>query len=123
MWSFLIIIAHLICGCLIESVESRESAIVIFKSSWYNTFHSIENHVITRHNLPQNRLELVYGSKRNGNCTNVSQSFDGSPVCASTSVLNDGIIPSLDGISSNETSSWATELFTLRKKRKNYIII
>ena len=69
--------------------------------------------MITRHNLPQNRLELVFGSKRNGSCTNVFQSLDGITVCAGTSVLNDGIIPTLDGISSNETSSWAIELFTL----------
>ena len=69
--------------------------------------------MITRHNLLPHRLELVFGSEYNSNCTNVSQSLDGSPVCAGTSVLNDGIIPALDGISFNETSSWATELFTL----------
>ena len=69
--------------------------------------------MITRHSLPQLRLELVYGSQCNGSCTNVSQSLYGIPVCTGTSVLNDGIIPALDGISSNEASSWATELFTL----------
>ena len=78
--------------------------------------------MITRHGLPQNRLELVYGSQSNGNCTNVSQSLNGIPVCAGTSVLNDGIIPTLDGISSNETSSWATELFTLSGENGRIIL-
>ena len=75
--------------------------------------------MITRHKLPQQRLELVYGSQSNGGCTNVSQSLDGDPVCAGTSVLNDGIIPTLDGISS---SSWATELFTLSGGRGRIVL-
>ena len=35
--------------------------------------------------------------------------------CAGTSVLNDGFIPPLDGVSSNST--WASELFTLNGTR------
>ena len=68
--------------------------------------------MITRHNLPQNRLEPIFGSKNNGSCTSVSQSLDGVPVCAGTSVLNDGIIPALDGFNTSN-STWASELFTL----------
>ena len=49
--------------------------------------------------------------------------MNGNPVCAGTSVLNDGIIPTLDGISSNETSSWATELFTCTLSEENGRII
>ena len=74
--------------------------------------------MITRHSLPQNRLELEYGSQNNGSCNNISQSLDGSPVCAGTSVLNDDIIPVLNGVNtSNPTraSEW--------NKRKNCIII
>ena len=82
----------------------------------------MHNAVITRHNLPQRRLELVYGSQSNGGCTNESQSLNRIPVCANTSVLNDGIIPTLDGISSNETSSWATELFTLSGENGRIIL-
>ena len=65
-------------------------------------------------------MEHVFGSQSNGNCTNASQSFDGNPVCAGTSVLNDGIIPALDGVSSNE--SWATDLFTLSRKNGRIIL-
>ena len=43
-------------------------------------------------------------------------------VCAGISVLNDGIIPALDGISSNETSSWAIELFTLSGEKGRIIL-
>ena len=82
----------------------------------------MNNAVITRHNLPLQRLELVYGSINNGSCTDVSQSLNENPICAGTSVLNDGIIPALDGISSNETSSWATELFTLSGDRGRIIL-
>ena len=82
----------------------------------------MHNAVITRHNLPQKRLELVYGSQNNGNCTDVSQSLNEIPVCTGTSVLNDGIIPILNGISSNETSSWATELFTLSGENGRIIL-
>ena len=73
--------------------------------------------MITKHNLPQNRLKVVFGSKNNGSCMDISDSLDGSPVCTGTSVLNDDIIPPLDGISSDETPSWATELFTLSGER------
>ena len=82
----------------------------------------MHNAVITRHNLPQMRLELVFGSKSNGSCMDISDSLDGSPVCAGTSVLNDDIIPTLDGISSNRTSMWATELFTLSGERGRIIL-
>ena len=78
--------------------------------------------MITRHNLPQIRLELVYGSKHNNSCTNVSQSLNGNPVCVGTSGLNDSIIPTLDGISTNDTSLWVTELFTLSGERGRIIL-
>ena len=79
----------------------------------------MHNAVITRHNLPQMRLEIINGSQSNGSCTDVSQSLDGITVCVGASVLNDGIIPALDGISSNE---WATELFTLNRENGRIIL-
>ena len=71
----------------------------------------VYNIVITRHSLPQQRLELIFGSQNNGNCSDVSVSLVGSPVCAGRSVLNDGIIPPLAGV--NSSSAWASKLFTL----------
>ena len=67
--------------------------------------------VITRHNLPQQRLELVYGSQKNASCTELY--MDISIICNGTSVLNDGIIPALDEVNTSN-STWASELFTLR---------
>ena len=69
-----------------------------------------------QHTLPQNRLESLYGSDKNASCSSKNNigigeriSYDG------TSALNDGHIPALDGVSSNLTSLWATELFTMRR--------
>ena len=36
-------------------------------------------------------------------------------ICDGTSVLNDGILPALSGVSSNPVSQWANELFTIRR--------
>ena len=72
--------------------------------------------MITRHTLPQNRLESLYGSDKNASCSLKNNIGIGERVsCDGTSVLNDGIISALDGVSSNLTSKWATELFTLRR--------
>ena len=78
------------------------------------------NAVITKHNLPQRRLELVFGSQNNGSCTLLNTSLNGSSVCIGTSVLNDGIIPALDGISS--TTTWASKLFTLSGTRGRIVL-
>ena len=66
---------------------------------------------IIRHNLPQTRLVLVSGSQNNGSCQDLSSTLD-RPICAGTSVLNDGIIPDLVGVGPSN-SQWASELFTL----------
>ena len=76
------------------------------------------NAVITKHSLPQNRLELVYGSQNNGSCTNESSSSNGSPVCFGTSVLNDGIIPEIN----TSNSTWASKLFTLDASRGRIVL-
>ena len=78
------------------------------------------NAVITRHNLPQNRLKPVFGSQNNGSCTSSNTSLNGSFVCIGTSVLNDGIIPALDGITIN--SLWASKLFTLNGTRGRIVL-
>ena len=68
------------------------------------------NRLITRHSLAPNRVEHIYGSDTSGNCSLINGN-----ICNDTSVLNNGIIPVLDGVSSNLNSLWATELFTLRR--------
>ena len=40
-----------------------------------------------------------------------------SNICNGTSVLNDGIIPTLSGVSEDPQSLWATELFTMTRPR------
>ena len=62
---------------------------------------------ITRHSLPQKRLESVNGSKINASCTELYMGRNNT--CSGTSVLNDGIIPALD----TSNSTWASQLFTL----------
>ena len=68
---------------------------------------------ITRHALPQQRLESVNGSKVNASCTELFMGRKNT--CSGTSVLNDGITPMLDGIDSSDT--WASQLFTLSGTR------
>ena len=46
-----------------------------------------------------------------GNCTSISG--DNNNICNGTSVLNDGIIPDLSGVSDNNQSQWAAQLFTM----------
>ena len=69
------------------------------------------NAVITRHSLPQQRLEVVYGSQENAGCTGLY--MDRNNTCNGTSVLNDGIIPDLDGVRNTSNSIWASQLFTM----------
>ena len=49
----------------------------------------------------------------NGRCTSISG--DNSNICNGTSVLNDGIIPVLSGVSDDPQSQWADQLFTMRR--------
>ena len=75
---------------------------------------------ITRHNLPQNRLENVNGSQNNGSCKSieteqlrVGESLTTRHVCAGKSVLNDGVTPGIN----TSNPIWASELFTLNGTR------
>ena len=62
---------------------------------------------ITRHTLPQQRLESVNGSRMDAGCVEFMMGTNN--ICSGTSVLNDGMIPAVD--ISNPT--WASQLFTL----------
>ena len=55
----------------------------------------------------------VFGSDVNGSCTNINR--NNSNICIGTSVLNDGDIPVLSGISSDNGSQWAAKLFTMQR--------
>ena len=68
---------------------------------------------ITKHSLPQQRLDVVNGSQNNGSCSMTSRSMDGNSICVGTSVLNDGVTPGLDGVDTSN-STWASRLFTLK---------
>ena len=57
----------------------------------------------------------------NGNCTNIVG--DGSNICTGTSVLNDGDIPVLSGISSDSESQWAAQLFTMGRPTNGKITV
>ena len=72
------------------------------------------------HGLVSRRLESLYGSDVNGSCTSV---FGDRLSCNGTSVLNDGIIPVLNGISDVNDSVWAAQLFTLVRAEGGRLII
>ena len=80
-------------------------------------------HAVTRpirHTLPS-QLMSVFGSDVNGRCTSISGT--GSNICNGTSVLNDGIIPALSGVSQENNSEWAAQLFTMRRQGNERIIV
>ncbi len=56
---------------------------------------------------------MNYGSSQNGDCPNTSVTMDGSQVCTTpqSSVLFDGVIPSLTG--RNNNTCWASQLLVL----------
>ena len=71
-----------------------------------------------RHTLP---TEQVFGSPMNGGCS--STSGTNNEICDGTSVLNDGILPALSGVSSDPASQWANELFTMRRTGTDQIVV
>ena len=80
-------------------------------------------HAVThsiRHTLPS-QLVSMFGSDVNGRCTSISGT--GSNICNGTSVLNDGIIPALSGVSQETNSEWADQLFTMRRQGNERIIV
>ena len=72
------------------------------------------------HGLVPRRLLSLYGSDVNGSCTSV---VGDRTSCNSTSVLNDGNLPVLSGVSDVNDSVWATQLFTLVRAEGGRLII
>ena len=60
----------------------------------------------------------VFGSQADGGCTSISNN-----ICNGTSVLNDGIIPALSGVSDSQSSQWAAQLFTMTRSGTEDIIL
>ena len=68
------------------------------------------------HSLPPELESGLFGSPVDGGCSSTSGS-----ICEGTSVLNDGILPALSGVSSEPASQWASELFTMRRSGTDQI--
>ena len=83
-------------------------------------FHFTVNRPI-RHTLPPELESGLFGSPVNDGCS--STSGTNNEICDGTSVLNDGIIPVLSGVSSVPASQWANELFTLKRSGTSQIVI
>ena len=80
-------------------------------------------HIVSRpirHALPPELESGLFGSPVNGGCSSVSET--NSEVCNGTSVLNVGIIPALSGVNTPQ-SSWANELFTMRRQGTDRIVV
>ena len=73
---------------------------------------------LLRHTLPPELESGLFGSPVNGGCSSTP-----GEICDGTSVLNDGIIPTLSGVSSDPASQWANELFTTRRSGTNQIVV
>ena len=74
-----------------------------------------------RHTLPPELESGLIGSPVNGGCS--STSGTNNEICDGTSVLNDGILPALSGVSSDPASQWANELFTMRRSGTDQIVV
>ena len=82
--------------------------------------------VPVRHSLPTFRMVSMFGSLTTGNCSSLIPGpseqngiYRGS-ICNGTSVLNDGIIPSLTKVSND---SRAAQLLTMRQHRYLQIVL
>lgn len=81
-----------------------------------------------RHSLPDLRTVSKFGSMENGKCSSVIRNssehriYRGS-ICTDTSVLNDGVIPALHNVSSDNNSNWAAELLAMKQIMKLPIVL
>ena len=73
------------------------------------------------HTLPRELESGLFGSPVNGGCS--STSGTNNEICDGTSVLNDGILPALSGVSSDSQSQCAAQLFTMRRSGTDRIVV
>ena len=88
----------------------RES--LVFRYVDLNAYLSVSEQV--RHDLVPERARSLFGSNVTGHCTSVMD-YDGIRICNGTSVQNDDVVPVLNGVSDDNTSSWAEQLFTMER--------
>ena len=74
-----------------------------------------------RHGLVTQRAVSLFGSSQNGSCT--SFVLGESTYCNGTSVLNDGVIPVLSGVSNDTNSTWAEHLFTVIRLTSSRVLL
>ena len=81
-----------------------------------NTYLIAVSHPI-KHSLPHDSLVSLFGSDVSGRCTNISEGIEGDSIaiCDGTTVLNDGIVPTLNSISDDTQSQWAAQLLTMNR--------
>ena len=75
-------------------------------------FSSVESRLVL-HTLPPEWVS-VFGSQADGRCNSTSV-MNNVNICNGTSVLNDGVTPTLYGVSEDPSSEWASQLFTMRR--------
>ena len=63
----------------------------------------------------------LFGSPVDGGCS--STSGTNNETCDGTSVINDGILPALSGVSNDSQSQWAAQLFTMRRSGTDRIVV
>ena len=73
------------------------------------------------HSLSPELESGLFGSPVDGGCS--STSGINNEICDGTSVLNDGILPALIGVSNDSASQWASELFTMRRSGTDPIAV
>jgi hypothetical protein len=73
------------------------------------------------HSLPPELESGLFGSRVNGGCSSIPGT--NNEICDGTSVLNDGILPALSGVSNNPASQWASEFFTMRRSGTDQIAV
>ena len=64
-----------------------------------------------RHGLVTIRARSLFGSNMTGHCTSIVY----GSICNGTSVQNDGVVPVLNGVTGDSTSTWAEQLFTMER--------
>ena len=80
-----------------------------------------------RHSLPDTRTKSEFGSSEDGNCLQIRRSSEHSDIhhgsiCDGASVLNDGVIPALSEVSTNDSSLWAAELLTMKPVNSRIVL-